>query len=368
MIQSNTNRTFIMLAVAIIGTILWWSVGLSLAAEKDKMELRWDQQRIRDYPIYRLLLKKRAVGSGMPEQMQWAMAKEQGKPFVDPQREKDLAELLSRYPHSEYADDAALLLARARFFYHDDAKGAIEDLYKVISKYPKGTWIAEDILFLEHAMISNVTKAGNPRNGGWFGRVPSLQDIEKMPTGQRRDVAMEQWAMVQGRQTYFEHWEKNPNLTSEEARYWIAKIILYAGFKDRYNEAINNLQNVVKAHRADKRAEIDFLEGKKQNGQLIWSKLLRTERTCHVELIDLYMKMRDFSEAKQSAEEYLSLYKDHATCYEVHRKAGEAYEALENWSKAALHYEKFLTRPKLGNTTRSKYKQKLNEARSKARY
>ena len=39
MIQSNTNRTFIRLAVAIIGMILWLSVGSSLAAEKDKMEL-----------------------------------------------------------------------------------------------------------------------------------------------------------------------------------------------------------------------------------------------------------------------------------------------------------------------------------------
>lgn len=366
MIKSNTNRTFIRLAVAIIGMLLWLSVGSSLAAEKDKMELRWDQQRIRDYPIYRLLLKARSAGSGMPEQIQWAMAKEQGKPFVDPQRETDLTELLSLYPDSEYADDAALLLARARFFYHNDAKGAIENLYKVISKYPKGTWIAEDSLFLEHAMLSNVTKAGKPRNDGWFGRIPSLQDIEKKPEGPSRDMAMKRLAMAQERLTYFEHWEKYPNLTSEEARYWIAKIILYAELTDRYNEAINNLQNVVKAHRTDKRAEIDFLEGKNQNGQLIWSKLLRTERTCHVELIDLYLKMRDFSGVTQSAEEYLSLHKDHATCYEVHRKAGEAYEALENWSKAALHYEKFLTRPRLGNTTIAKYKQKLNEARNKA--
>jgi|GEM_PF-4788262 len=366
MIKSNTYNPFGKLAMIVISAMIWISIDSSLGAE-DKMELRWDQQRIRDYPIYRLLLKKGAVGSGMPEQMQWAMAKEKGEPFVDTQREKDLKELLSKYPHSEYADDAALLLARAKFFYHNDVAGAIEDLYKVISEYPKGTWIAEDILFLEFAMISNMTKAGKPREGGWFGRIPSLQDIEKIPEGPRRDMAMERSAMVEERLAYFEHWEKYPNLTSEEAHYWIAKIIIYAGLTDRYDEAIKNLQTIVHTHRADKRAEIDFREGKKQNGRLIWRRLLRTERKSHVELIDLYMKTQNFSQAAQYAQEYVALHKGHKTCYEVYRKAGESYEALGRWHKAVENYNGFLSYPNISREVKGKYERKVKDAQAKAR-
>jgi tetratricopeptide (TPR) repeat protein len=364
MIRSNTYRIFMRLAVIFIGIILWWSVGISLSAEKDKTELRWDQQRIRDYPIYRLLLKARSTGSGISEEMQWEMAKEQGKTFVDSQRENNLKELLSKYPNTEYADDAALLLARARYFYHNDANGAIEDLYKVISKYPKGTWIAEDPLFLEHAMLSDIIKDGKSTNYGWYGRVLSPQEIEKIPEPARKSE-MGTWTMVQEELTYFEHWEKYPNFTAEEARYWIAKIIIEAGLKDRYDEAIKNLQEVIKTHQADKRVETDLLESKKQNGNLILTKFPRTERNCYHLLIKTCLDKKDYKNAAVNAESYLSIYEGYPTYKEIQREAGEAYEGMQQWDKAASYYEKFLSHPGLGNQTKSKYEQKLNQIKNK---
>jgi tetratricopeptide (TPR) repeat protein len=346
----------------------------SRSGGKAKKELRWDQLRIRDYPIYNLFVKARSAGAGSgTEPVQWKFAKRDGKPFVDPYRKKNLKKLLSLYPDTEYADDAVMLLARAKFFYDNDAKGAIKDLYKVISKYPKDDWIAEDPQFLEHAMISSLkrgkTKNGEPRTNGWFGRyVPSLQEIEKMPESPHRKNTISLAIRHHEKLTYFKHLDEYPNLTADEARYWIAKIIIYAKLTDRYDEAISNLQKVVNAHKVDKRAEIDLFESKKTNGRLIWERFPRTERKSHVEIIDLYMKMQDFSKAKEAAEDYISLHKGHVSVYNVHLKAGQAYEFLGDWDKVAEHFEKLLGCPRiLGTTFKQEYQRKINEARNKAK-
>jgi hypothetical protein len=368
MIQSYNYRNVIRFTELIItGIILWCSASGSMATEKDKMELRWDLKRIRDYPIYRLLLKARSAGSGMSEEMQWADAKVEGKPFVDAQRENNLKELLSKYPNSEYVDDVALLLARAKFFYHNDANGAIEDLYKVILKYPKSTWIAEDPLFLEHAMLSDTTKDGRSTNYGWYGRLFSPQEIEEKIPEPARKSELGIWTAAQEELTYFEHWEKYPNLTADEARYWIAKIIIYAGLDNRFNEAITNLQEVIMTHRKDKRAETDLLESQKQYGNLILTKFHRTEINCYDLLIKTYLDKKDYKNAAINAENYLSSYEGYPTYKEVQREAGEAYEGMQQWDKAASFYENFLKYPELGNEIKTKYEQKLKKIKNMGR-
>jgi hypothetical protein len=220
-------------------------------------------------------------------------------------------------------------------------------------------------LFLEHAMLSDIIKDGKSTNYGWYGRVLSPQEIdEKIPEPARKSE-MSTWTMVQEVLTYFKHWEKYPNLTSEEARYWIAKIIIYAGLKDRNDEAIKNLKEVIKTHQADKRAETDLLESKKQYGSLIVTKFRRTEQECHYLLIKTHLDNKEYSNAATAAEDYLSTYEGYPAYAEIQREAGEAYEGMQQWDKAASYYEKFLSRPRLGNQTKSKYEQKLSQIKNK---
>ena len=283
------------------------------AAAQATTELRWDERRIRDYPIYRLLLKARAYGSGVSEPSQWSSAKEKGKPFVDPRREKNLREVLSRHPESEYADDAALLLARARFFYHDDAKGAIEDLYKVISRYPKGTWFAENRLFLEYAVVSNVMRGGRPRRG-WHNWLPSLEKIKKM--GKAGEDEMRRWRRVQEELCYWKYWKEHPNLTRDEARYWIAWIIIKGDLRDRFPEAEQNLRQLVELRRpkdARRTPRDQEAARRREHGTGITRWMFRTERKAHLFLIEWLVYQKKFDFAKAAASDYAKLHAGHST-------------------------------------------------------
>ncbi len=112
-----------------------------VAADEIQESSRWeDERRLEDWPVYSLLIKSGGYGNGLPEPEQWKIH----GTLKDSEREPMLREVLEKYPNSEYADDAALLLARAELFYHANPNGAIEKLYKVISDYPSGDWIAED--------------------------------------------------------------------------------------------------------------------------------------------------------------------------------------------------------------------------------
>ena len=300
------TRVLAVLLVALVGTAV-------LCIGDDTSQLRWDQKHISEYPVYKLLLKSGGYGSGVIEPMQWVTARQRKRDAIldDEKREPALKEVLKKYSTSEYADDAALLLARARLFYHNDAAGAIGDLYKVIAKYPRGAWIAEDRVFLKHAGLSNVTKKGRPRNG-WYGAMPSRGNIDAMPKGKGRQEWEEVWKRMQEELVYFEYLEKHPNYTADEARYWIAWIIIQADLKDRMAEAEQVLRQVIEARRAELRTKSDNdAAGKVKYGEGITKYMDRTERKTHLFLIGLLLKQGKLDAAKATTSDYAKLHAGH---------------------------------------------------------
>ena len=317
----HEKRTTMRSAVTAVGLALCLVVGHALAADEKPGALRWDKERIRDYPIYRLLVEGSSRGTDALEHRQWERAKADGKPLVNPKREPNLRALIARYPDSDYADDAALLLARAQFFYHGDVAGAIEGLYEVIKKYPKGTWLAEDLLFLRRARASGVAKDGHLRPG-WYGDPDNrcLEDIQQLPDRPDRDEKMRTWQNVERELTYFEYGEREPNLTADEARYWIAWIILNGDAKERFAEAKRALQELIEARRPERRTLRDLTVAKElEYGEGITKWMYRTERRAHWLLIDLYMAQEREAPAKAAAEDYLSLHAGHRSCGQLAR-------------------------------------------------
>jgi len=284
--------------------------------------LRWDQQRIQDYPIYKLLSKERSLGNGVPEAMQWELAKEEGKRFVDEKREANLAALLKEYPNSDYADDAALLLARCKYLYHGDVDGAIKGLYEVIQKYTKVTkssWIAEDDQFRQWAMFSNVRKDGSP-SSGWFPAELTEEQIAAIPKGKSRDEWEPGYTYRQEVLAYFEYWTEHPNWTEDEARYWIAWIIMQAGVKERMGEAEKVLRQVIDSYRTEPRTKIDKDAAKQRPyGEGITKYMERTELRAHWLLMELLQKEGKLDAVKAEATDYVKLHEGHDSVNDVRK-------------------------------------------------
>ena len=279
-------------ALAVALTCVWCVTGSALADTPPEEGLRWDQRLMQEQHIYRLLLKEYGYGPYGSEEMLWHAERRErrgpGAVLTDQKREPALRELLDKHGESHYADDTALLLARARFFYHADPEGAIRELYKVIKDYPLGHWIAEDTTWLRlgHGPFSSgkhVTPKKNVtrRRGIWGTLSP-------------REEGGTAWEKI----TYFEYLEKNPHLTRDEAKYWIAWIIIVADLRDRFPEAQRNLKEVVDAHRKTGRTAKDMEAAKGLNGAKIGKRIVRSERKCHQLLIRFYLKQGNEAEAR----------------------------------------------------------------------
>ncbi len=269
---------------------------------------RFDQRFVRDYPIYRLLLKKGCYGSGGTEVRKWETAKKKGKLFKDDKRASDLQTILTDHAASDYADDAALLQARALYLYQGDVAGAIKGLYAVIRKYPKGTWIAEDRVFLEHAALPNKSKDGKVLDG-WFGKLLPLEEVDRMEPGPKRKYYEELWRGAGAVEAYFKRLKAEPNTTADEAKYWIAWIIIKSGQTDRLPEAEKVLGEVISARQAAKRVAADLAVAKSERfGDTIKAYMARTEMKAHILLLETMDAQGRQADAKTSAKVFASLY------------------------------------------------------------
>jgi tetratricopeptide (TPR) repeat protein len=203
----------------------------------------------------------------------------------------DLRSVVQQYPDSAYADDAALLLARAYYFYEEDADKAIEGLYEVARKYPKGAWIAEDPITRE--VIATAVLIYGPERG--------LRSRQK---GSRSLMATQYMP-------YMGYAAQHPNLTADEAKYWIAQIILHAKLEARYAEAEKVLREVIESHRRDQRTLQDLQAAKRMDNELIAKRLLRPERLAHYLLIGTLKRRGDMEAAQREAQDFARLHAGH---------------------------------------------------------
>lgn len=332
--MKQKQLTYLGLIVFIVGC-----GAIKACGEDSSIGSSWYARHFDEWPIFSLLIKSGGYGSGIPEPVQWKIR----RPLKDPDREPALRKLLEEYPDSEYADDAALLLARAKLFYHNDPNSAIEALYKVIQDYPNGNWIAEN----ERWLLIMPRMLRKDKDGKWR---PGPTKVEVIQNGSNSTP-------------YLNYYEQAPSKTADEARYWIAKIILSTDLKNtRYNEAIQIMEGVIQKYRSNRRVVEDLSKIETQPFYVIPK---RTEFKCHLLLLKVYREGKKYLDLASTAEDFISLYEGHPACLEAHRNAGEAYEALERWDKAAFHYEAYVNHPKVSPRRKAEYMQKLTEVKNK---
>jgi outer membrane protein assembly factor BamD (BamD/ComL family) len=210
-----------------------------------------------------------------------------------------LEEAILKYPNSPYADDAALLLARAYYFYRDDAEKAIAALYQVIDQYPEGNWIAEDPVMLENVAFYAVGHSDR-----W--RELATKGARLQAEGLNAPSYDDEW------QSYLEHLHAHPNRTLDEARFHYAWIIRDARLEGRYEEAERHLRELIDMYRDDTRTQADLRAAQEFDCPLIATRLPRTERTAAIYLIQWLASQERFAEASTSAEQFYQLHAGHS--------------------------------------------------------
>jgi len=342
----------LLVAMVIICAGVLSNAVLVVVADEATTSLRWDERHAQDYQMYRLLIKEGCCGA-RPSEGEYAGG---NIPLKDRKREPALREVLAKYPDSEYADDAALLLARAKFLYHEDAEGAIEELYKVIAKYPDGDWIAEDPTWLQVIALRKPKTHRDPND--------RLEHTDLFGYLEPREKGGPGWPVI----AYFEYLEANPNKTADEAKYWIARIILWAELEDRYDEAVRNLREVVEAHRKYNRSAKDVAAVTRfPQDRYLRRAILdhRTEVKCHARLFETYMRWEDYAKAKETAEDFLSLHDGHPRCEYAHRTAAEACTRLGEFDEAIAHYENILNSAlRIREVIKDIYREKIEELKA----
>jgi hypothetical protein len=162
-----------------------------------------------------------------------------------------------------------------------DAEKAIAGLYDVIKKYPNGTWIAEDPIVIEDVALLTLR----------YGKESLAKSMQSDTTQHMRNVAR-----------YMEYVSEHPNYTADEAKLWIAWIILKTGNKPRYQEAEDLLRSVIARHQDAARTQAD-LKAAKRLGNPEITRLVRSEGSAYQWLIPLLKRMgKDKAAAEASAE------------------------------------------------------------------
>lgn len=293
---------FIVLVSAVALPLLGALNCASGQAEIEPAEPAWKSDILDNTEAFCALFKPKAYGALGSEMDQWYIGSTTG----GDERIAQLQEAIQKYPESPYADDAALLLARAYFLYGndtangiaatvngrtipnaffpygDDAKKAIAALYDVIKRYPGGEWIAEDRVVIED-IAGRVLHNSGRKDKAVF---PAAA------TGHLRDVT-----------SYMEYASEHPNWTSDEAKYWIAWILFKTRNEQRYQEAEDLLRSVIARHKDADWTQADLEAAKQFQNRLIATALVRSERMAYNLLIPLLKKMGKDAAAVQAAAE-----------------------------------------------------------------
>jgi tetratricopeptide (TPR) repeat protein len=295
--------------------ILWSTFCPLWAAQVEPQTKRWDLMMIDEAPIWWNLVK---YSLNADQKSVW------------PQRKSALNKILNEYPTSQWADDAALILAYNKLAMEGDANEAIKDLRAVIEKYPQ----ANTIVSTDGAIFDDVWL----KSQGvlvYFNPDDSIQ--LSMPFGKNPVLSQQNKEIL----AYFDHLEKYPVYTKDVARIYISNIY---GSQKNYKEAAQELEifftntlQMMKALQADRIAVKDA------NGFLI-RELSRPQYTACFSLISCYEdNLINIEKAIETADRLAPILNQGAN-YKIMKRIGEFYEKHGLTSKAKLQYLTALVR------------------------
>jgi hypothetical protein len=281
---------------------------------------RWDLKMINEEPIWRNLLVHYFNG-------------EPNKSWFE--RKSALNDIIINYPRSQWADDAALLLAGGKASFEHDINGAIKDLKKIIDIYPNGSTILTswDVVF------------GFTINSTWLMWAPDLVienadgKMVSYPFDRDNKLSILELEALE----YFNHLEKNPNLTKDIAMYAIIQMTLAQN--DRV-DAIALLEDfVVKNQKISKIKEKDYEASKNKYGYLISNELpneiyslWRVHYPVYLLLEHLYQENGEVEKATNLAKKTIKECGTDGWLWFIKLKSSEILEMNNNFELANEQY------------------------------
>jgi tetratricopeptide (TPR) repeat protein len=288
----------------------------------DADNFRWDQKMIKEATIWKKLLSKHNESDQVSN---WA------------ERKEALTAIIEKYPDSEWADDACLLLEGERAIIEHDIEGSIKQLHKIIDTYPNGNSI----------VTSWNSSSGCRINETWLmftGGLVFLNDDSSVrisfPFNRDGIISkMEEEMLI-----YCEHVEKYPQPTKNVARYIISSMLLEKG---DIAGAIIELEDII-AEYPDLSLirNADYELSQREGGSLIECEpplymmpIWRVQYAACTLLIDLYQKQGDKKKADNLMLRLIAECSPDGWYWNINRHLGDIYAKSGNSQKAFEQYD-----------------------------
>ena len=243
-------------------------------------------------------------------------------------RKASLQKITNEFPNSQWADDAALILACGKFEFENDAEGAILALSDIISRYPNGNtiispwWVAgsgcrfDNIWEMAQGSLSYHNRDGSIRKGRPF-------DAHGYMSQDRKEIL-----------AYFDHLNKYPVYTKDVARIFISEILLHQG---RFSDAALEYETLLSDPQFSKAVQEDAVAASQVNGYLI-KNIDRPQYRAYIALVESYKKLGK-SERIIAETDKLAAVVNHGANIGIVKRVGETYDEIGLESKARSQYQ-----------------------------
>lgn len=248
-------------------------------------------------------------------------------------RKAALQEVVEKYPASQWADDAAVILACGKYEFEGDRDGAIADLKAAVAKYPNGHSIVDTFYWPigEGCRLDGVFV----HTGGSLVVMDPNGEIKKTYPFDRNGEIHQKGKEILA---YFAHLERYPIYTRDVANVSIAKILLnekdYSGAVAAVETVVADANRMSRVARADKIAASDpngfFLEG-----------VYRPEYAAYTLLVYAYGKLGDKEKAIAKLDACSAIV-NQSHRYSMMLTMGRFYKHYGLRSKARAQYQRAL--------------------------
>ncbi len=277
---------------------------------------RWDLLMIKEAHIWNNLLTNYAYSD---HKRYW------------PERKKALLKVINEFPGSQWADDAALILACSKASFENNTLGAIADLKKVIENYPDEQTIVvdwsphdgcifDDTWLMWQGGLVFFNQDGTVRTTKNFNRDGNISPLEKEVLA------------------YFNHLERYPRLTKVTAQLFISKILSYKGDK---TGSINALKNITSesANYLPLISNTDRIAASKPYGYYIRQLAERPEFKAYLSLIVHLEEQTKINEAVEIADTLFRISSKKGWLWQVNQQLGDFYSRQDLSKKANEQYQ-----------------------------
>ena len=311
--------------IVLTGSILFLTIikaSCLYSQQESKDSVQWDHRMINEADIWYNLLDKYYYAD---HSLYW------------PSRKQSISKVIVQFPNSQWADDAALMMACDQAVQENNLEDGISALRQVITDYPTA---------------STIISGWDPQSGGrisnaWLMWAPPLVSYKQDTTiavtfpfdKNYRISILEREALA-----YFAHLEEHPNLTKDVAGYIIASMLFTQG---DVSGAINELESLlIPTHELSALRSVDYKAALTQYGYLLGCEppnnirpVWRVQYAAYMLLIELYQFENQNEKAMQLSLDLAASCSPDGWYWIFNRYAGNICSQNGEFSLAAEQYE-----------------------------